>query len=167
MPNADTEMSSRRRQLRAFSLIETVAAISIMAFALVSLVGLIPIGLASFQNAMDTSLNSQIVQQVAAAIQQADFNGLSQQPSVLRFDDQAERLDAGDDGSRAYYYVNIVPKFPADLPGGQSANLAMVLVEIVRNPSGKTLDRDASGAVLTKPGQTVTRHPLFVSSQNN
>jgi uncharacterized protein (TIGR02598 family) len=57
-----------------FSLVETALALGIVAFALVALMALLPIGLTTFRTAIDTSVSAQIVQRIVADAEQSDFD---------------------------------------------------------------------------------------------
>jgi type II secretory pathway pseudopilin PulG len=61
---------------RAFSLIEVVLAVGVVAFAFVAILGLIPAGMGQFRQAIDTSVCAQIAQRVINDAQQADFTTL-------------------------------------------------------------------------------------------
>ena len=65
-----------RSRQAGFSLIEVTLAIGIVAFAFISLFGLLPTGLNVFRGAIDTTLGSQIVQQTTDQYQQTDFDEL-------------------------------------------------------------------------------------------
>lgn len=151
------------RLSRAFTLIETTLAIGIVAFAFVAILGLMPVGLTTFRKAMDASTSSRIVQQVVTDLQQGS-NTLSQQP-IRYFDDQGDRQ--ANANAQVIYYVNTIVQSPSTLPGGQSSNLATVTVEIVKNPQNKPLERDAgTSAVIEQAGLSISRHPLFLATQN-
>lgn len=64
------------RTSEAFSLIEVALAIAITGFAVVSLVTLLPIGLQTFRQAMDTAVSAQIAQRVVSDVQETDFDTL-------------------------------------------------------------------------------------------
>ena len=66
----------RRTREDGFSLVEVALAVGIAGFALVSLLGLLPVGLHTFRSAMDTSVCAQIAQRVFNDAQQADFSVL-------------------------------------------------------------------------------------------
>lgn len=66
--------SRQRRCLKAFSLVESVLAIGIVAFAFVGLAGLLPSGLSTFRKSMDISMASQISQRVFDDLQQSEFD---------------------------------------------------------------------------------------------
>jgi uncharacterized protein (TIGR02598 family) len=67
----------RRLRCAGFSLIEVVLAIGIMAFAFIPLLGLMPLGLNTSRQAIDTTIDAQIVQQMTSLAQQTNFSSLS------------------------------------------------------------------------------------------
>lgn len=66
----------QQRVVSAFSLIEVVISLGIVAFAFVGLLGLIPPGLTSLETAIDATVESQILQQVGTMARQANFTAL-------------------------------------------------------------------------------------------
>ena len=123
----------------AFSLVEVTLAIGVTSFAGLTVLALLPTGLANLRNSLDVSVSSQIVQHVVVDLQAASFStlstgtGLTSQP-VRYFDDQGNELKATDPG--AIYQV------AAGVTVGTSPNLATVVVDILYNPAGKAVARD-------------------------
>ncbi len=66
----------RAAKRAAFSLIEVVLAVGVIAFAFVAILGLLPAGMTQFRQAIDTSVCAQIAQRVINEVQQTDFNVL-------------------------------------------------------------------------------------------
>ncbi len=64
------KLRSKRRS--GFTLIETALALGIVAFALVPVVALLPIGLQTSKSASDLTMSAQIAQRLAGMIQQTD-----------------------------------------------------------------------------------------------
>ncbi len=62
-----------RRGRAGFSLVEITLAIGIVAFAFVGLFALLPAGLTTFRQAMDTSVGAQIAQRIAGELQETDY----------------------------------------------------------------------------------------------
>lgn len=58
-----------RRVARAFSLIELTIALGIVGFALVAILGLVPLGLKAFQDAMRMNVEAEIVQSLARELE--------------------------------------------------------------------------------------------------
>lgn len=61
----------------AFTLVEVTISLGIVAFAMVSLVGMLPAGLSNFRMAMATTIEAQIVQSLADDILVTNFSNLS------------------------------------------------------------------------------------------
>ena len=66
----------RRRRPAAFSLVEVVISLGVLAFTSVGLFGLLSLGLGHFRTAVDVSTASQISQRVVADLQQMEFDTL-------------------------------------------------------------------------------------------
>ncbi len=89
---------SALRRLRGgkqgFSLVEVTIALGVTAFALVALFGMLPTGLNLFRSSMDTSIKSQIVQELNSEALLADFTDLIElsktDPQLRYFDDNGK-----------------------------------------------------------------------------
>lgn len=94
----------RRARVAGFSLVEVALAVGIAGFALVSLLGLLPIGLNTFRTAMDTSVCAQIAQRVFNDAQQAEFGVLIDAQNTASKDAgytfRAPGRAIGDDGTK-------------------------------------------------------------------
>src|SRR3954464_1029271 len=66
----------------AFSLIEVVLAVGVVAFAFVAILGLIPAGMSQFRQAIDTSVCAQIAQRIINEAQQTDFTVLIDEKNI-------------------------------------------------------------------------------------
>jgi uncharacterized protein (TIGR02598 family) len=155
-----------RKRVAAFSLVETTLAIGVVAFALVAMLGLMPVGLTSFREAMDASTSSRIIQRVSAELRQGT-SVVAQQP-ILYFDEQGDETTANaQDGKKALYHVNTLVQTATSLPGGASSSLNTVTVEIVKNPRSEAVPRDPSTlAFLEQPGMPVWRYPVYIATQS-
>lgn len=149
----------------AFSLVEVTLALGIVAFSLLTLVGLIPMGLTTFHKAVNASISSQIVQQVVTDMQQTDFSQLTQSIPIRYFDDQGNELGTANNpppaGTIINYDVNVVVTTPTG-----TSNLACLQIEIVTNPGQQTLNRDSTGSVQQDPahGIFVSRYSAFIAN---
>jgi uncharacterized protein (TIGR02598 family) len=61
----------------AFSLVEVVLALGICSFAMIGIVGMIPVGLSTFKGAMETTAQAQIVQALASEVLLTDYQTLT------------------------------------------------------------------------------------------
>ncbi len=98
-----------------FTLIEVVLALGVLSFAMVSLLGMIPMGLSTFKDAMNTTVESHIVQAVANDLLLTDFSNLGNASSPSRyFDDQG--LELPDAGSNPIYTATVTAQSLAAAP---------------------------------------------------
>src|SRR5688572_4364322 len=65
------------RAKSGFSLVEVVLALGICSFAMIAIVGMIPVGLNTFKDAMNTTVQSQIVQRIAGDVLLTDYQSLT------------------------------------------------------------------------------------------
>lgn len=77
---------------RAFSLVEIVLSLGIVSFAMVSILGIIPVGLSAYRDAMDLSVEAGIAQRLVAEVQRTDFENLGS--TNFTFDDQGIEVSA-------------------------------------------------------------------------
>lgn len=68
---------------RAFSLIEVVLAMGVVSFAILPLVAVLPIGLATVRDSMDETVTANIAQQVRGELQQLSFGSNSTDPVTI------------------------------------------------------------------------------------
>lgn len=65
------------RKSGGFSLVEVAMAMAIVSFTLVSILGLLPMGLSNFRQAMNTTVESQIVQGLTSELRLTSFQNLA------------------------------------------------------------------------------------------
>lgn len=70
------DLAAHRTEAKAFSLVEVVLAIGVVAFAFVAIFSLLPVGMGVFREAMDTSVSAQIVQRVVGDATETEFDSL-------------------------------------------------------------------------------------------
>jgi uncharacterized protein (TIGR02598 family) len=155
------------RDANAFSLVEVTLALGIVAFSLVTLLGVMPMGLATFHKAVETSVSSQIVQQVVSDVEQTDFSTLTAsstgvtQLGLRYFDDQGNELSSATSPG-AIYQVNVVINTSPVLSGGSTTaapSLACLTIDIVANPGNAALTYN-TGSLTVIPDPT---HGIYVS----
>jgi uncharacterized protein (TIGR02598 family) len=158
----------------AFSLVEVTLALGIVAFSLVTLLGLMPMGLATFHKAVETSVSSQIVQQVVTDVEQTDFSQLTTsatgvtQLGLRYFDDQGNELPSATSPG-AIYQVNVVVNTSPVFSGGSSTaapSLACLTIDIVTNPGNAALTYNTGSLTVVQDpahGVYVSRHSAYVS----
>lgn len=81
--------------LAGFTLVEVTLAIGIISFAFVAMFGMLPVGLNVSRQAMDTTIEAQIVQQMKTQALQTDFSMLDELSGAdeVYFDDQGKQVD--------------------------------------------------------------------------
>ncbi len=131
----------QRLQARGFTLVEVTLAIGIISFAFVAMFGMLPVGLSVSRQAMDTTIEAQIVQQLKTQALQTDFKklgslGEDSQGNVAPyyFDDQGKVVQTS---AQAVYKAEFLP-VPDEtvLPDGSvSKRLAKVTI-LVLNTKG-------------------------------
>ena len=169
--NPDMGRAGKKRQA-AFSLVEVTLAIGVVAFAFIGVFGLIPTGLNTFRQAIDTSVGSQIEQRVINDLQQSDFTALvtsgtatNTQPftyswtlasgrtsPVRYFDDQGNEIVpvsppslAPSEQQKILYWVNTrVTPATTVTNSGTYSNLATVTIQVAKNPGNRTLAPDST-----------------------
>ena len=142
---------------RGFSLVEVLLALGVVTFAMIPVLGLMPIGLNTFRDSMNTTISSQIAQGVANELQQTDFDQLSLSAPVRYFDAQGNELPATSKSS-AVYHVNLAFLKGTTLPGSAESNpnLATVIVQFAHNPGNKPLVAGASSIWTNQDIKIVT-----------
>ena len=76
-PGSDRCLAGQRfKALAAFSLVEVVLAIGVVAFGFIAIFALVPAGMGIFRESMDTSVSAQIVQRVVSDATETDFEQL-------------------------------------------------------------------------------------------
>jgi uncharacterized protein (TIGR02598 family) len=90
---------------RAFSLVEVVLALGIVSFAFIGIIGMLPVGMSTFRQATDATVQSQITQQMVSQVAETNFANLNKlTTSTYLFDDQGILVS---DDSKCIYKVAI------------------------------------------------------------
>lgn len=130
---------SRFSLLEGFSLMEVTISLSIVAFVAVPMMALISSALTSNRDSADRAVISQIVDQVAREVEQANFNDLPSEFPVASFDERGVRLEENDSRQIFIARAKVVKEAEIPISGGglPSPNLAMVLIDVAPNPSNR------------------------------
>ncbi len=117
----------RSSRVRAFTLIEVTIALGVASFAILSMLGVMMVGMSTLRGAVDTTVQAQISQQVVGALKQANFSTLSGGTWQWMFDDRGVVVTS--DAAKLYSASAQVTK--ATLSGGtENSNLMKVIVTI-------------------------------------
>jgi uncharacterized protein (TIGR02598 family) len=93
-----------RLRAGAFSLIEVVLALGVVAFAFVALFGMLPVGLNAFNNSIDSTTEAQIAENVMAQLRQEKFSQL-----YAEFNDSAASANGTPSFIKAYSQAYVPP----------------------------------------------------------
>lgn len=140
--------SSCRRKLavaRGFTLVEVTLAIGIISFAFVAMFGLLPVGMNVSRQAMDTTLEAQIVQQLKTQALQTDFSQIEtlQAADPYYFNDQGKGVEAAKD---ALYKTAFKVVKKTALPSGVTSERLATVTIFVLNTKGNEARASASPA---------------------
>lgn len=117
---------------RAFSLVEVVLALGVVSFAMVSILGLIPVGLSTYRNAMNLSVEAGIAQRLVADVQRADFQNLGS--ADFTFDDQGIEVTA----DKAIFTAHVDTPQPVSagniIQSGAPARTVLIKISNRQNP---------------------------------
>jgi uncharacterized protein (TIGR02598 family) len=114
----------------AFSLIETVISLAVVSFALIGILGFIPVGLQNLRSAIDMSTRTRIVQSVTSAINETGFTNVPAW-STNYYDDEGNSVAVTNSSALYEAVVNVTSS--ALIPGGfTSTNLMVANVAISR-----------------------------------
>lgn len=144
----------------AFSLVDVVLALGICSFALMAIVGMIPVGLSTFRDAMNTTAQSQIVQSLASEVLLTDTNFLAaMSPAPLFYDDQGTVVDASSD---RLAYTAKIEKEDIESPAGLSSSSgATMVIRIARTHPGQDFEE-----VESKFPESISSYPVVVAYSN-
>jgi len=113
---------------RGFSLVEVTIALGLVSFAVITIMGLLPTGLSTLRQAMNQTVEAQIVRTIGAQSVIAPFTNLA---SRTYFDEEGLPTDSTD----AYYTVDVTtqpPVFPGVANAGVLTNsLTALKIQIV------------------------------------
>lgn len=132
------------RKLRCgFSLVEVAIAMGIITFSLVSVMGLLPIGLSSFRDATESTIESQIISQISSETSLMPFHELPDYvgASPYYFDDEGSQVRSE---AEAIYQAQVKLKTP-NYPGqpqainGDLVNLQVQITSLRNRTTSKRL----------------------------
>lgn len=117
---------------RAFSLVEVTLAMGLTSFALMAILGLMPIGFSSMRQAMDSTQESQIMREIRAKVQQTSFALLASSFSDREFFFAESGAPTTREAGDKRYTVKTSVESPV-YPGSESAgggSLSSIVIEI-------------------------------------
>lgn len=131
-------MRKTRQCLSAFSLVEVTLALGILSFALLAVMGLIPVALRTSRDAMDRGIEMRILQAVQADLLARPYSALPATGSFF-FDADGAEVDSGAAGKDAFYEAQFVRTAGTSLPDAQNApRLTTTILRIENLVNGQT-----------------------------
>lgn len=135
-------LDSRSRPLafrRGFSLVEVTLAMGILAFSMLTVLGLMPVGLSTMRRAMDSTVETQIVRQIGGEVLLTPYSRLGDIVGAAPrcFDDNGQEQESETAATR--FWVTLL-RPDSVYPGSTNANaltssLSAIQVRVVRGPS--------------------------------
>ena len=177
-PPVNPSFAPKPRLAQGFSLVEVALALGIVAFAFVSLFGLLPVGLTTFRNAIDTTNESRIVQSFVSKVIATDFENLqskvdySSTQEIVYFDEEGSLVDtsvkpvASRAADRIYAAKLFVepPVVPTTSESFQFSRNIVVVFANLSSPAAKEFDENTAnlGALRTYLTRTAGKTSLKV-----
>lgn len=131
------------RNKNAFSLIEVTIALGIVAFAMVPLMALLPMGAQTQKQSIEESIVAQIQQKIVGDLQRAEFSKLLESaasgPEIYYFDEQGTEVESDTTGVGAgnrLYDVEVTLIHPVELAGESNYYMIQADIRIAANPAG-------------------------------
>ena len=183
----DTFGTSFRKQQGGFSLVEISAALGIVSFAFVALLGLMANGIGQFREAMDTTVTAQIASRMINDAQQAEFSelvnpdsssGSSDEVGIRYFDEHGNEIVPSQEGElsadeqlRVVYRVGTRVRPQAELPRqslSETPHLAQVTVQVAHSPGAAELELETQDGATqnlfkVRPGVAVFTYSTLVA----
>jgi len=136
----------RGTRVGGFSLVEVILAIGVIAFAFIPMVGMLPMGLDLSRQAIDTTVQAQIVQQLTTEVQQTDFSRLADLASASTaspyyFDDQGNQVtDPNNAIYQAVFAISTSTTLPDSIATQKLATVTLCVLNTKSNRHSKEQD---------------------------
>jgi uncharacterized protein (TIGR02598 family) len=120
--------------------VETALAMGVIGFGLIGLLGLMPIGMSSYRDAVDRTAETQIFQGLNARIQQTDYSELNAawpKNEAYSFDDRGIQVAKG----AGLYTAEVEIADPPTLLGAASKDVSTVRVVITNKTDANRKSR--------------------------
>ena len=135
-----TNLPPRRRENSGFSLVEIVVAVGIVATVMVALLGMIPTGLNTVNEAADTMAEIRIAQQILGEVQMADWNDLDEWDSKpFYYDAEGNKLETRE-GNKVRYTCRVEIEDRLVIPPQHENNYIKRVVVKVSSKRGGSID---------------------------
>lgn len=143
-----------RMARRGFSLVEVALALGVVSFAMVSMLGVMSVGLTTVKDASDQTMHAQIISRVSSSVLQTPFDDIDNYVgrSPLYFDREGAVVASGAD---SIYRANLQLATHAGYPGaptdlGNSARIVQIEVKTVPPGGEQPLSRSSASLVIPR-----------------
>jgi len=151
----------RLRRRLAFSLVEVAIALGISSFAIVTIMGMIPVGLSTMREARDYTVEAQIKRRISSEAAMYPFDRLADYANgsdLLFTQDGTQQTGSGTDALTRYAVsikeTNVAYPGSSLVAGRMSANLAALAIEIRRVAGATVLSRSTNVVFIPYSGST-------------
>jgi len=104
---------------RAFTLVEVVLALGVASFGLISMLGLLGIGLKNYHDAINTTTEAEITQQIANQLELASYSVIATNTATTYYFTQE---GVATNAAGAIYSASVSAPAKLTVPGGNSAS---------------------------------------------
>lgn len=122
----------------AFTLVEIVLALGILAFVCATTISLIGLGMSTFRKAVDRSVVTQIAQLMANEARQSDFAGVTTNGIISYFDDQGQKLSVANTTPAIYVAQALV--FSNTNASVANPYVKTIVIQVANKPGGVVSD---------------------------
>ena len=117
------------RRQKGFTLVEVVLALGVASFGLISMMGLLTVGLKTAHDAMSATTETEIAQQMANQLQIANYSNIKTQTTPTHYYFTQEGLQTN--AANAVYFAKIAPPTALTVPGGTAATSLNTLTFVI------------------------------------
>jgi uncharacterized protein (TIGR02598 family) len=114
--------------VRAFTLVEVVLALGVVSFAMISMMGLLTVGLKTFHEAINATTESEITQRLANELALSKYSSLSTS-SLSNYYFTQEGIQTN--SANAIYYATVSAPAKLNVPGGDPSYPTNTLTFII------------------------------------
>lgn len=120
-----------RKRRSGFSLAEVAIAMGIVTFSLVAVLGLLPIGLSSFREANEATIESQIISQISSEVALMPFSKIPEYAAAgpYYFDNDGRKAEKEADAIFSVHTSSATPNYPGK-PATINADLVNLQVRV-------------------------------------
>jgi uncharacterized protein (TIGR02598 family) len=161
-----------RSKSRGFSLVEVAVALGIVGFALVAILGVMPIGLSASRTASDLTVTSLVIQRLTSLVYQTGYsNAAALEGTYYYFDDGGRPLASTSSSqapSSAIYTASI--QKPSQSSGNNSlmdsSTVVLLQVNVVSDPGHRLVGTPSTTLPVDLQSRAITTS-VFLANQGN